>query len=195
MHLFSQSLSIVLRCGGELLNVSLSSSSVRCIRWPGFALIRLSCHCVIDVVLMDCVCCTWLIWTRIIVCPVSCRTRIWHYRAAAVAHPLEFEVSRCRRSQFARCFLPAQVRMWNDHPYTDFDTGTLVEFEEAVNHWLTGKVARTVIRISKGVPWVVFFHFFVVQVFVGLRKQFTNNFVIPTWACAADFNNNNGNNK
>ena len=28
----------------------------------------------------------------------------------------------------------------------------------------------------------------------GLRKQFMNNYVSPTWACAAGFNNNNNNN-
>ena len=32
------------------------------------------------------------------------------------------------------------------------------------------------------------------QVLVGLPKQFINNFVFPTWACAASFNNNNNNN-
>ena len=66
-----KSLSIVLRCGYLLLNVIFSLSSARGIRWPGFALIRLSCHCVIDVMLLHCVCCTRLIRTRIIVCPVS----------------------------------------------------------------------------------------------------------------------------
>ena len=34
------------------------------------------------------------------------------------------------------------------------------------------------------------FQFSVVQVLVRLRKQFINNFVFPTWACAAGFNNN-----
>ena len=29
------------------------------------------------------------------------------------------------------------------------------------------------------------------QMLAGLRKQFINNFVYPTWACAAGFNNNN----
>ena len=29
-----------------------------------------------------------------------------HTRTGAAAHPLEFEVSRCRTSQFARCYLP-----------------------------------------------------------------------------------------
>ena len=36
----------------------------------------------------------------------SASTRVWHTGPAAAAHPLEFEVSRCRTSQFARCFLP-----------------------------------------------------------------------------------------
>ena len=56
--------------------------------------------------------------------------------AAAAAHPLEFEVSRCRTSQFARCFLPAQTRVWNDLPFTVFHTGMLDRFKGAVNRWL-----------------------------------------------------------
>ena len=35
-HLFCQSLSIVLHCGGQLLNLAFSFLSSRCIRWPGF---------------------------------------------------------------------------------------------------------------------------------------------------------------
>ena len=65
----------------------------------------------------------------------SAAVRVRHTRAAAAAHPLEFEVSRCRTSQFARCFLPAN-RVWNDLPYNVFDNGTLDEFEGAVNRWL-----------------------------------------------------------
>ena len=38
------------------------------------------------------------------------------------------------------------------------------------------------------------FQFSLAQVLVGLRKQFINNFVFPTSACAAGFNNNNNNN-
>ena len=38
------------------------------------------------------------------------------------------------------------------------------------------------------------FQFSVAQVLVGLRKQFINDFVFLTWACAAGFNNNNINN-
>ena len=36
-----------------------------------------------------------------------------------------------------------------------------------------------------------FFLFSMVQVLVGLPKQFMNNFVFPTLVCAAGFNNNN----
>ena len=46
------------------------------------------------------------------------------------------EVSRSRKSKFDRSFLPAQVRMWNDLPYTVFDTGMLDWFKGAVNCWL-----------------------------------------------------------
>ena len=53
---------------GLLLNVIFSFSSVRCIRWPGFALIKVSCRCVMSVMLLHCVCCPRLIRTLIIVC-------------------------------------------------------------------------------------------------------------------------------
>ena len=55
MHLFSQSLGVVLLCGSLLLNVIFSSMSARCTRWPGFALIVLSRRCVTDVMLLHCV--------------------------------------------------------------------------------------------------------------------------------------------
>ena len=38
-----------------------------------------------------------------------------------------------------------------------------------------------------------FLQYFVAYVLVGLRKQFMNNFVLPTWACTAGFNNNTNN--
>ena len=124
-------LEYVLQCWGQLLNVIFSFSSAWCIRWPGFALIRLSCRCVIDVILLHCVCCRRLIRPTIIVCLESfyiCFCCSSTSRAAATAHPLEFEVSRCGTFQFARCFLPAQTRVWNNLPYTVFDTGTLDGF-------------------------------------------------------------------
>ena len=66
MHFFCQSLGLVLRYGGLLLNVIFSFSNGRCIRWTGFALIRLSCRCIINVMLLHRVSCTMLIRTRII---------------------------------------------------------------------------------------------------------------------------------
>ena len=45
-------------------------------------------------------------------------------------------------------------------------------------------------------PELCFLQFSVAQVLVWLRKQLINNFVSPTWACAAGFNNNyNKNNR
>ena len=62
---------LILQCGGPQRNVIFSFSSARCIRLPGFALIRYSCRCVIDIMLLHCGCCTSLIRTRIIACSVS----------------------------------------------------------------------------------------------------------------------------
>ena len=45
LHLFFQSLSIVLRCGGQLLNVTYSFLSASCIRWPSIILIWASGRC------------------------------------------------------------------------------------------------------------------------------------------------------
>ena len=58
MHLFSQSLTIVLQCNGQLLSVAFYIPNSRCIRWPGVSLIRVFFRCVIDVMLLDNVCCT-----------------------------------------------------------------------------------------------------------------------------------------
>ena len=114
----------------------------------------------------------------------SASTRVRHTGAAVAAHPLEWvDGSRCRTSQFARCFLPAQVRMWNCLPDTVFDTGTLAGWARRVhadNRWL--------------LPWVVFYSVFRAQVLVGLLEQLTNNYVFLTGACTDGFNNNNNNN-
>ena len=61
----------------------------------------------------------------------SVSVTVRHTRVAAAAHTLEFAVSRCRTSQYAMCFLPGQNRVWNDLPYTVFDTRTLNGFNEA----------------------------------------------------------------
>ena len=146
MHLFSQSLSIVLRCVGLLLNVIFSFSSSRCVRWRGFALIRVSCRCVIDVMLLHCVCCKRLIRAWIIVCSVSFHLLLSELGilscGCSSSVSLEYQG---RTSQLARCFSPAQTRVCNDLLYTVFDTVTFDGFRRAVNRWLP--------------PWVVFFCF------------------------------------
>ena len=78
------------------------------------------------------------------------------YRAAAAAHPLEFEVSRCRTSQIARSFQAAKVRMRDNLSYTVFDTETLDWFKSVVNRWL--------------LPWVVFSSVFRSAGACGLAK-------------------------
>ena len=64
--------------------------------------------------------------------------------AAAAAHPLEFEVSRCRTSKFAGCFFSLNV----------FDTRTLDGFKGAVNRWLLPWVCFSVFR-GAGACWIV----------------------------------------
>ena len=73
------------------------------------------------------------------------------FSSCGCSYPLEFEVSRC--------FPPAQTRVWNDLPYTVFNTGTLDGFKGAVNRWL---MLEFVFQIFRG------------QVLVGLRMQFMN---------------------
>ena len=57
-------------------------------------------------------------------------------------------------------------------------------------HWMGSRVQWTVDCF----PQLYFLQFFLAQVLVGLRKKLINNFVFPTWACAAGVNNNNNNN-
>ena len=132
---------------------------------------KVPCRWVIDVTLPVCECYTWLTRTRIIVYKVSCplplplqSSQTW---AAVAAHWLEFEVSRCRTSQFSKCFPPTKFVCGMTFP-TVFNTGTMNGFKRAINCWL--------------LRWVVFFQFSVGQVqwWIGLQTQFIKNFVYPT---------------
>ena len=122
--------------GGLLRNVIYSYSSARCIRWPGFepdqTFLSL-CHRRYVAAL----CMLYKVNSKSNHCLFSelpsVSVKIRHTRAAAAARPIVFEVSRCRTSQFARCFLPAQTRVWNDLLYTVFHTGTLEGLQGAVN--------------------------------------------------------------
>ena len=131
MHLLSLSLSIVLRCGGQLLNVTSIFSSAMCIRWPSFALITVTSRCGIEVMLLVYNVnsnSNHYLFSKL----PSVFIRVRHTLTAAAAHPLEFKVSRFRTSQFTRCFQPANVRKWNDLPDAGFHTGTLDGFQNAV---------------------------------------------------------------
>ena len=87
-------------------------------------MMRVFCRCDIDVMLLHCMLYKvnsnsnhWLFSEL-----PSASVRVRHPRAAAAAHPSKFEASRRRTSKFARCFLPGQTRVWNEIPYTVFDT-------------------------------------------------------------------------
>ena len=56
--------------------------------------------------------------------------------------------------------------------------------------WMGSMVQSTVSCFSE----LCFLQFSVAQVLLGLQKQFINNLVFPTWACAARFNNDDNNN-
>ena len=68
-------------------------------------------------------------------------------------------------SQFGRCLLPAHVRMWNDLPWSVFDSCTLSGFKGAVNLSL--------------LHWRLFSFFSVAQVLVGLLCNFVNVLFFP----------------
>ena len=73
--------------------------------------------------------------------------------------------SCCRTSKFSRSFRPAQVLLWNDLPYTVFDTGTLDGFKGAVNRWL--------------LPWVVFSSVFRGRGACGVAKAIYKQLCFP----------------
>ena len=107
---------------------------------------RIKFSYVIDVVLQGLVCCTRLLQTLITVCSASfhlflLESDISELRSQLIHWSLKYQgvspnLHLDSISQFARCLVPAQVRMWNDLPYTVFDTGTLDGFNGAINHWL-----------------------------------------------------------
>ena len=144
-HLFSQSSSIVLRCGGQLLNITFSFLSAKCIQWPGFFPIRVSCRCAIDVVWLDLVWCTTLIRTLITVCSASFHLFLLDFdipkmRSQLIHWSMNYQgVERPNLLGFS-CRLRFECGM--TFP-TLFDSITLDGFKGAVNRWL--------------LPWVVLF--------------------------------------
>ena len=161
-------LEIVLRCGSQLLNVIFSLLSARCIRWPGFALIRVSRRCVIDVVLLRLICCTRLLGTLITVCSASFHLLL-----------LKFDISELR----------PQLNHWSlkyqglERPNLQaascrprFECGmTFPTVCLTPEPWMGSKVQSTVGCF----PELCFLQFPASLVLVGLRKQFINNFFFP----------------
>ena len=131
----SLSLNILILSGGLLPAVTFGFFIVRFMQSLGSVLIRFLSLLITAAALLGCVCCTKFTAIRNTLyreLSPACQ-RVRHAPAAAVAHPCELEVPRCRTSQFGRCFLPAHVRMWNDLPSCVFDYGTLSGFKGAVN--------------------------------------------------------------
>ena len=78
----------------------------------------------------------------------SASTRVRYVRAAAAAHPLEYDVSRCGAFQFPSVSCrPMQVRMWNDLPYTVFPTGMLNAFKASELCFLQFSVAQVLVGL------------------------------------------------
>ena len=176
-------MSIVLRCGGQLLNVIFSLLSVRCIQWSGFALIGVSCRCVIDVVLLGLVSCTRLMQTLITVCSASFHLLLLEFdilklRPLLIHWSLKYQGVEPPNSQGVSCRPKFECGM--TFPYIVFDTGTLDWFKGAVNRWLLPRLVYS--SVSRGADACV------------ITKIIYKQLCFSSWACAAGFNNNNNNN-
>ena len=161
---------------GSAADVTFSFLSARCIRWPGFVLIKVSCRCVINVMLLDWVCCTRLIITLITVWSSSFYLLLLEYnivelRPQLIHWSLMYQGVERPNLLCLSCWFECGMIF----PYSVFNTGTLDGFMGAVNCWF--------------LPWVVFS-----SVFRGAlwdSKATYKQLHFSTWACAAGFNNNN----
>ena len=140
MYLFSQSLSIVLRCLGQLLNVTFSFLSARCIRWS--SLIWVYFLCIIDVMLLYCFCCKRLILTWIIASSVRFdlilpEFDIFELRPKLISSNLKYELVESPNLQGDSSRPKFVCGM--TFP-TVFDAETFNGFNSAVNSWLVPRV-------------------------------------------------------
>ena len=178
MYLFSQSFWLFSGVGVScMVNVTLSFSSATCIRWQGFATIRIFYHCIIDVMLLSYVYFTRLIRTRITICsgsllPLLSEVDILKLRPHLIHLSLKYEGVDRPNLQGVSC-------------RTRFECGmTFPTLCLTPERWMGSRV-----QLVASLAELCFLQFSVVQELVGLRKQFVNNF-----ACAAGFKNNNNNN-
>ena len=154
LHLFSQSLSIVLWCGGQLLNVTFSFFSARCIRWPDFVPISVSCRCVIR--------------TLITVCSASFHLLLREFDIPEML-PQLIDFSLKYQGIERPNLIGLSCRLMFDCGRT-FPTLCLTP-----ERWKGSRLQSTVDCF----PELCFLQFSVAQVLVGLRKQFIINFIFP----------------
>ena len=148
------------RVWGQVLKVTFSFSSTRCIQRIG-APIRVSCCCVIDVALVGWACCTRLIRTRITVCSVSLHQL-----------QLEFDILKLQPQLIHWC-LKYQCK---EHPNLQgvscqswFECGMTFPMLCLTPECWMGSMVQSTIGCF---PKLCFLLFSVVQVLVGLWKQF-----------------------
>ena len=168
-YIYSPNLWTLFSGVGQLLNVTFSFMRARCIRWPGYVLIRVSCRCVIDVMLMGWACCTRLIWTLIAVCLASFYLLLlefdilelqphlihWSLKYQGVERP-NFQGISCRPR---------------------FECGIIFPTLCLISERCMGlRLQSTVGCFSE----LCFLQFSVAQVLAGLRKQLIKNFVSPS---------------
>ena len=151
------------------------------IRWPGFVPIRVSCCCVIDVVWLGLVSCAKLIRTLIAVCSASFHLLLLEIDIPELwAQLIHWSLKYQGVERLSFLGLSCRPRL---ECGMAFNTLRLTP-----ERWMGSWVQLTVGRFF---PELCFLQFFVAHELLGLRKQFISNFVSPTWACAAGFNNNN----
>ena len=157
---------------GLLLIVTFSFSSVRCVRWPGFVLIRVSSRCEIDVMLLRYVCCARLIQTWITVCLVSFLLLLPEFGISKLLPQLihwSLKYQGAERRNLHGVFCQARLECGM----------TLPTLWLTAKRWMGLRVQSTVGCF----PELCFLHFSAAHGLLGLR-----NFVFPVWVCASGFN-------
>ena len=166
-----------------MLNVTFSFLIARCIRWPGFVPIRISCRCVIDVVWLGLAWCIRLIRTLITVCSASFHRLLLEFDIPAV-RPQLIHWSLTYQGLERPNLLDLSYRL-------RFECGmtfpTLCNDLLTPESWISSRVQSTVGCF----PELCFLQFSVAQVLVGQRKQFIGKNVFPTSDYADCLNNNN----
>ena len=181
LNLFSQSLSIVLRCGAA------AECHLQLLECQVYSVARL-CH---DQSLLS-------LYHRLCVAELSMLYKVNANSNHCLFNELSSDSTRVRHTE-----LRPQLIHWNlkyqgeETPnlqgvscWPRFECGiTFPTLRLTPECWMGSRVQLTVGCF----PELCFIQFSVAQVLVWLRKQFINNFVFPAGACAAGFNNKKNN--